>query len=189
MSLRSRVGGKSWTGLRRLDDGILIRSEYSDEILHRNQREDRKLECACRYLDRASRVVSNELAQQKAAIVRSLARTRRIAEMSTGESVTMRRGASAETTGSANPNRRCLNGHASRAVEEANSGGATVVRSNARSTCGPSVHQGKGSSMPLGKSTFVGEKRRTEGMDSEPRNGSYNPPLTTVRRRVRHNTD
>lgn len=189
MSLRSRVGGKSWTGLRRLDDGLLIRSEYSDEILHRNQREDRKLECACRYLDRASRVVSNELAQQKAAVVRSLARTRHIAEMSTGGSVTMRRGASAETTTeSANPNRRCLNGHASRAVE-ANSGGAAVVRSNTRSTCGPSVHQGKGSSVPPGKTTFAGEKRRTEGVDTGPRKGSYNPPLTNVRRRVRHNTD
>lgn len=61
------------------DDAVsLVRSEYSDEIRHRNQREDRKLENARRYLDRACRVVSNEMDQHRATIMRSLARTRHV---------------------------------------------------------------------------------------------------------------
>lgn len=195
MSLRSRVGVKSRNGLRRVNDVPLIRSEYSDEILYRNQREDRKLECACRYLDRASRVVSNELAQQKAAIIRSLARTKRIAETSTGvaSAPPARRKASDETaTDSANSNKRYLNGHVSRAeeVDETHSGGgAAVVHSNKKRTCEPCVYQAKGSSMSPDKTPLFADKPQTKGMDTDPRKVSYVVPSAPFRQRVRHNTD
>lgn len=99
---------------RTSDDTVsLVRSEYSDEIRNMNQREDRKLENARRYLDRACRVVSNEMDQHRATIMRSLARTRHVtsaADSASAAGTRMRRRGSVEAkrpaSTSANESRR-----------------------------------------------------------------------------------
>lgn len=97
-----RSSSSSATNRRVSDDAVsLVRSEYSDEIRHRNQREDRKLENARRYLDRACRVVSNELDQHRATIMRSLARTRHVASAVSDPA------AAAATTAATTARRRC----------------------------------------------------------------------------------
>ena len=70
------------------DEALILRSEFSDFTLNRNQREEKRLQSHYRYLDRASRVVSNDIAQQMAAMVKTLKATRRV---STGSSTDISR--------------------------------------------------------------------------------------------------
>ena len=60
-------------------ESAVLRSEYSDVTINRNQREERRLQRHCRDLDLASRLVTSDLAQQQKALVRSLEKTQRIA--------------------------------------------------------------------------------------------------------------